>query len=215
MTVFESWEVPPDILEKINPIIEKDIPESLKYIHSSTDKMDALLAGLLKISRIGRLELHKTQLDMNLLMGEIVEIFEFRLKEAGVKLEISKLHPCIGDEHQLNQVFSNLLTNAAESIQRKGLKQGEVNIRAEVDRKDNKDMVHIQISDNGEGIEADTIEHIFEQGFSTKKESTSGIGLHWCANIVTAMQGRIYAESEGIGKGANFHLMIPGDPLTH
>lgn len=115
----------------------------------------------------------------------------------------------------LLQVFANILTNAAESIQRKGLMRGEVHIQAEVNRSENKDMVHVQISDNGEGIEADILGNIFERAFSTKGESSSGIGLHWCANIVTAMNGRLYAETDGIGKGATFHLVIPKNQSTN
>ena len=57
--------------------------------------------------------------------------------------------------------------------------------------------------------EADILEHIFERGFSTKQEGSSGIGLHWCANTISSMNGKIYAESEGKGKGACLHLVFP------
>ena len=114
----------------------------------------------------------------------------------------------------LLQVIGNLLTNAAESIQRKGVAHGEVHVRTEADTKDDKDMIHIEISDNGKGIDANHLDRIFERDFSTKKDGVFGIGLHWCANTIAAMHGRIYAESEGQGKGASFHLVLPRSPET-
>ncbi len=204
MTVFESWEVPPDILEKINPIIEKDIPESLKYIHSSTDKMDALLAGLLKISRIGRLELHKTQLDMNLLMGEIVEIFEFRLKEAGVKLKISELPSCIGDEHQLNQVFSNLIDNAIKYLDPN--QPGIINISG---YNEGERSVYC-VEDNGIGIASDHQEKIFGLFYQLEpgEEKGEGLGLTAIRKILDMHDGKIWVESE-YGKGSKFFVSLP------
>jgi sensor histidine kinase regulating citrate/malate metabolism len=50
---------------------------------------------------------------------------------------------------------------------------------------------------------------LFERGTSSKPEGMTGIGLHWCANTVAAMKGRIWAESEGRNRGAYFHIVIP------
>ena len=61
---------------------------------------------------------------------------------------------------------------------------------------------------NGTGIAMEQMPHLFERGFSTKTRG-SGIGLHWCANTVSAMGGRIYATSPGIGQGACLHLLLP------
>ncbi|MCP4400765.1 MAG: hypothetical protein GY801_26120 [bacterium] len=66
-----------------------------------------------------------------------------------------------------------------------------------------------------EGLDADTLERIFQRGFSTKQEGASGIGLHWCANTISSMHGKIYAESEGKGKGACMHLLLPKHPRKH
>ena len=51
---------------------------------------------------------------------------------------------------------------------------------------------------------------MFEKGFSTKSRETNyGIGLHWCANAVAALGGRIWAASEGPGQGASLHVLVP------
>jgi two-component system NtrC family sensor kinase len=109
----------------------------------------------------------------------------------------------------LQHIFVNLLTNAAESIQRTGAVPGEINIYAAVEHVNEAAMVRISIQDNGKGIPKDGLQRIFGQGFSTKQSGSSGLGLHWCANTLASMHGRLYAESEGIGQGAVMHVLIP------
>ena len=58
-----------------------------------------------------------------------------------------------------------------------------------------------------DGFGPDTV---FEKGFSTKSKGTNyGIGLHWCANAISALGGRIWAASDGPGLGASMHLVLP------
>jgi two-component system NtrC family sensor kinase len=112
----------------------------------------------------------------------------------------------------LLHVVSNLLINAAESIRRAGSLSGKVDIRARLEEVNSVQLLHLEICDNGEGIDSADLDRIFERGFTTKQEGSAGIGLHWCANTIAAMNGRLYAESEGPGYGACFHLMLPVNP---
>ena len=68
------------------------------------------------------------------------------------------------------------------------------------------------ISDNGCGILKENLKRIFERGYSSKGGETSGIGLHWCANTMSSLRGRLYADSQGVKKGATIHLHIPQNP---
>jgi sensor histidine kinase regulating citrate/malate metabolism len=71
-------------------------------------------------------------------------------------------------------------------------------------------QLHLHCKDDGIGIEAGNLERVFEKGFSTKSKATNyGIGLHWCANAIGALGGRLWAASEGRGRGASMHLMVP------
>ena len=98
-------------------------------------------------------------------------------------------------------------------IYKSDLNAGEIKIYAEIDQWDNADAIHMRISDNGIGIEPENLERIFEQGFTTKNDNalgkSLGIGLHWSANTIIAMQGKIYAESKGRGEGACLHVLFP------
>ena len=67
----------------------------------------------------------------------------------------------------------------------------------------------MMIRDDGVGIDRESLQHIFEKGFSTKREGKRGLGLHWCANVMNAMGGRVVVESEGAGRGACVTVMLP------
>jgi len=106
------------------------------------------------------------------------------------------------------QVLANLVNNAVESIERAGVEPGRVWLSASLERRDGGSMLHIEVGDNGAGIEDDMLETIFRRGVSSK-DTPSGLGLHWCANAVGALGGRIHAESAGPGQGAVFHVRLP------
>jgi C4-dicarboxylate-specific signal transduction histidine kinase len=108
----------------------------------------------------------------------------------------------------LKQVVTNLLVNAAESILDSGVSGGRLLVCAASEQSDGRSMAHLRFEDNGGGIPAENLTHLFERGFSTKGRG-SGLGLHWSANTVTALGGRLYAESKGLGEGACLHLVLP------
>jgi signal transduction histidine kinase len=106
-------------------------------------------------------------------------------------------------------VFASLLNNAAQSIIRTGKSSGNIVIRGTLDGRDDGRNVHISVMDNGEGIDPGTLEHVFDRDVARQGPRGSGLGLHWCANVLSTMHGRIYAESEGAGQGTCFHIVIP------
>jgi signal transduction histidine kinase len=68
----------------------------------------------------------------------------------------------------------------------------------------------LECEDTGVGIAAENLERVFERGYSTKRRSGNlGIGLHWCATAVSARGGRIWATSDGPGRGSTMHLLMP------
>jgi two-component system NtrC family sensor kinase len=109
---------------------------------------------------------------------------------------------------QLNQVWMNLLTNAAQAI---GDGPGEVRIETSLD----EGMVVVRISDTGKGIAPDDLKRIFDPFFTTKPigEGT-GLGLSISYGIVVSHGGSIKAES-ALGKGSTFTTTIPLEPAGY
>ena len=98
----------------------------------------------------------------------------------------------------LSQVIGNLFGNASESIAARGLGSGSI-MTSIVEQ---GDRVTILIRDDGEGFAPELAPNLFQRGFSTRHHKSGGLGLHWCANSMTAMEGSLRLESEGPGLGA-------------
>lgn len=123
--------------------------------------------------------------------------------------KIRALTPILASRIGLTQVLGNILINAYESVTSQRSSDARIDIDADLEDVDGRRMVHIQVSDNGEGIDPEKLDSIFQQGFTTRGPRGRGIGLHWSAHVVATMKGRLYAESEGRGKGAVFHILLP------
>ena len=110
----------------------------------------------------------------------------------------------------LRLILQNLIINAADAVRDAGRDKGKLRFAAEIVRDADSELLHLHCKDDGVGIAADNLLRVFEKGFSTKSHDTNyGIGLHWCANAIGALGGRIWAASEGPGLGASMHLMLP------
>jgi signal transduction histidine kinase len=110
----------------------------------------------------------------------------------------------------LRLILQNLIINAADAVRDAGRDKGVLHVAAEIVDESGGEQLHLHCKDNGVGIAADNLQRVFEKGFSTKSRETNyGIGLHWCANAIGALGGRIWAASEGPGLGASMHLMLP------
>jgi signal transduction histidine kinase len=106
--------------------------------------------------------------------------------------------PVLASRVILSQVIGNLFGNAVESIVARGTGSGS--IAATITQAD--DRVTIAIRDDGEGFSPEIAATLFQRGFSTRAHKSGGLGLHWCANSMNAMEGSLKLESDGPGLGA-------------
>jgi PAS domain S-box-containing protein len=190
--------------EEIYSALYEAIPEALGYILTSAEKMDSLISGLLRLSRLGREAMKVEPLDMNLMMSDIEKSMEYQVKEAGAQLEIGTLPPCVGDASQINQVFSNLLDNAVKYLDKS--RPGVIRVSGRVAGEQNIYCVE----DNGVGIAPDHQEKIFEifHRLQLDIESGEGLGLTIVRRILDKHKGSVWVESEQ-GKGSKFFVSLP------
>ncbi len=109
-------------------------------------------------------------------------------------------HPMLAMANRviLSQVIGNLFSNAVEAIASTGRDSGSISVS--MSKADGQ--VSVRIRDDGEGFAPETRATLFQRGFSTRAHKSGGLGLHWCANSMTAMDGSLRLESEGKGTGA-------------
>ncbi len=121
---------------------------------------------------------------------------------------LNNIAPLLSNRVALTHILCNLLSNSIDSIRTAGV-NGIITIKGGLDTLVGKRVLHIVVQDNGCGITEDQLQQIFQRGFTTKQTGTRGMGLHWCANTINTMNGRIWAESRGTNQGAAFHILFP------
>ncbi len=110
----------------------------------------------------------------------------------------------------LSLVLQNFIINAADAVRETGRARGALRVTAEIEGGSDSRELIVHCLDDGVGIAQENLQRVFEKGFSTKSRETNfGIGLHWCANAIGALGGRVWATSDGVGHGATLHVMIP------
>ncbi len=202
---FQKGSFPEDIKEKVGFIVENEVPESQKYISISITKMESLLSGLLKLSRLGSAELEIEKIDMNELISDVLSILKVHTNYSDVKMKISELPSCMGDERQINQVFSNIIGNAI-----KYLDPTRVGIIRISGYEDNGQSVYC-VEDNGIGIAPEYQVRIFDifHRLEPERNEGEGLGLNIVQSTVERHNGKIWVESEP-GRGSEFYIALPG-----
>jgi len=186
-------------------ILDKEIPESVNYIISNVKKIDQLLDGLLKISRLGRETVEMINLNMNLMIHDIINAMQYQIQKDKVKVIIKNLPPCFGNETQINQVCYNLINNAIKYIKNKGENYLKI-----TGYKDGKMSVYC-FEDNGIGIHPNHQKKIFEIFHRLNPKGPikgEGLGLTIVKRIIDRHNGSIWLESNE-GKGSKFYISLP------
>lgn len=110
----------------------------------------------------------------------------------------------------LQQIVANVMVNAGEAMAAREPDDWTLTVATRIDEA--AGTIDIAISDNGEGADPTVLAHAFERGFSTRKDKSGGMGLHWSSNAMRAMSGELVLESQGRGHGATVRLRLPLAP---
>ena len=202
-TLMKRCEIPPEVLKQLETRLSEGIPEALKYISSSISKMDSLLSGLLRLSRLGKAALSIVEINMSAMMSDILTTLEFQVKKSNARIECGTLPSCKGDEVQINQVFSNIIDNALKYLDAE--REGYVRIYG---WKEGDKAIYC-VEDNGIGIaEADqaNIWEVFHR-LNPASSKGEGLGLTIAQKILEMHSGKIWVESEP-GKGSRFYISL-------
>jgi PAS domain S-box-containing protein len=174
-------------------------------------RLARLIDDLLDISRIrtGKVDLRKARVDLAEVVGHAVEIVRPLCEDRGIELSVAVPQDPVwldADPARLEQVLSNLLTNAVKFTE----DSGGIALGAE---REGQEIV-IRVRDTGVGIAADLLPRIFDlfmQGDRSidRARDGLGIGLTLSRNLVELHGGTIEARSEGVGKGSEFVVRLP------
>lgn len=196
-----------DHLEQDMADNDKDrIKQDLTHIKTAAEKMNALLDELLRLSQVGNVINPFIETPLRELVDEASCLVSGQLEKKNVQLQVAESAVLIyGDRVRLVEVFENLISNAAKFMG----EQPEPLVEVGAETKDGTIMCFVH--DNGMGIDPrhkDKLFGLFER-LNTVIEGT-GLGLALVKRIVEVHGGRIWAESEGVGKGTCFWFTLPG-----
>ena len=183
----------------------------MKRIFNATETMHALLDDLLELSRIGRLVNPSENVSFSKLVHEVVGRLKIRIKDLGIHVKINPDLPvAFGDHQRLLEVFQNLIENAMKFM---GDQQEP---RIEIGAKKSGSETICYVRDNGIGIDAKHHDKIFDifSRLDADIEGT-GVGLAIVKRIIELHGGRVWAESEGAGKGSTFCFVISCSHAPH
>jgi PAS domain S-box-containing protein len=190
--------------QKYNEILEKDIPEALKFIGSSVNRMDNLIGAILKLSRAGLRKLNPEPLQTGDFVRAILNTLAHQIETRHITVTLDTLPDLIADRTAVEQIFGNLLDNAVKYLDPG--RPGQITISAE--RSDAEVVFHVR--DNGRGMSGEDIPKAFEIFRRVGKQDApgEGMGLAYVKTLIRLLNGRIWCESEP-GVGTTFSFSLP------
>jgi two-component system NtrC family sensor kinase len=175
-------------------------------IYSEARRASRIVQNLLTFARQHKAE--KGPAAINQVLDDTLELrgYELRVRGIDVRREYDEALPdTMGDAHQLQQVFLNLITNAEQAMERAEGRHHRLTVRT----RRSGDAIRIEIEDTGSGVPANLLERIFNPFFTTKPTGHgTGLGLSISLGIVREHEGRIWAENAPQG-GARFVVELP------
>ncbi len=195
---------------------EEELKEYIGVAYQSAENLVAIINDVLDIAKIeaGRMSVQMNQVDLRPLLSEQIRMFHVESRHKGIPLILEcEVEQVYADQGKLKQILTNLLSNAL-----KFTPIGEIRITAKkaAAMSDSGEWVEIAVTDTGIGIDPNQRELLFEpfvqaDGSIKRRYGGTGLGLAICKRLVELMGGRIFLESEGLGRGTNVRLQLPFD----
>lgn len=178
----------------------KSIENSAKIIIDEVNRLEKILAIVMDFSKVAKPVKAKSQ--VNDIIDNTISLMEAYFKN--LKIDLVKKYETmmpdiVIDQDQIRQVFLNMFKNAAESMPNGG--------KLIIETTSEKEYIKINITDTGEGMDANTVENIFTPFYTKKKEGT-GIGLAVSQKIIDEHEGFIKVKSE-LNQGTTFSIFLP------
>jgi signal transduction histidine kinase len=187
----------------VAPLVREQIPKALGFIRTSGAKMDSLISGMLRLSRLGQVLLRPERLEMNQLVQQTLATLAIQIQTAGATIETDPLPPCTGDAGLIGQVFANLLDNAIKY--RDSTRPLSIHLTGQTEA----GCVVYGVADNGTGLTPADQERIWElfRRVNPGKQPGEGLGLNLVRRIVERHNGRVWVKSK-LGEGSCFFVEL-------
>lgn len=190
----ESWQV-----------LSEEGRNHLQTVSAAALKLGIMMDELLRFSRLGRSEIKKTSVDLNLIVKNTISMLKEGAGLSSIDWVVGSLPSVMGDPTLLELVFTNLISNALKFTRKKR------RARIEIGYNQNKDHYIVHVKDNGIGFNMafyDKLFRVFHRLHNDKGFEGTGIGLANVQRIIHRHRGRVWAEGK-VNEGATFYFSLP------
>jgi signal transduction histidine kinase len=203
------------ILEGDYGPISNDMKEAIERIYESSNTLANVVDDYLNISRIelGTMKYNFVSLDLAAMVREVINELKPNTDKAGVTMTFecdnNILYKTMADPDKLKQVIGNIIDNSVKYCP-KGT------VRVSLAKDDSKKSLLFAVKDNGIGISPEILPKLFQKFKRANNANETnirgtGLGLYVAKEIVVAHSGKIWAESEGEGKGSQFYVELKAE----
>ena len=194
-------------LVTVTGTLQKEQAENLSELQRLQETIRHIRDAIASQQSHARKSDFRQRVDLRALLNETLLVNEALQKQCGVSVTINmpELPLLELNRSRVAQVLVNLEKNALLSMQSVPERNHVLTVNVAVLE---TDLLQIEVRDTGTGFTPEIHERLFGQGFTTRKEG-SGLGLHYCVNVIREMGGDITAYSDGPGTGARFQITIP------
>lgn len=191
------------IARNLGNSLDEQSKEHMSIVQTNVSQMGALIEGVLSYARIKDIDYDNEQVDLNQIISKLKVVLNIMIKENNVILSTGNLHTVSASSPQIFIVLKNLVENA--------IKYNTQQPNIHISSKKVGEMYHIEVKDNGIGINEEyqsKIFTIFKRLHSRTTYDGVGVGLSTCKKITQNLGGDIWVESEE-GEGSRFIFAIP------
>jgi PAS domain S-box-containing protein len=198
------------MLKALRPTLDAQGQASLDVLDRNVDRLAGLIGDLLLAARhqTHRLGITKEPVDLVALVREAVDAYQDEAKKAGIRIEVEAPEDLElrADRGRIGEVLDNLLSNAIKYAG--GTRFVSVQVRQD------GELAYVRVRDSGIGFDDEQAAHLFRPFSRVHDEQAgrpggTGLGLYICQALVELHGGRIWAESDGPGKGSTFTFGLP------
>ncbi|MFO0977190.1 MAG: CHASE4 domain-containing protein [Planctomycetaceae bacterium] len=195
-------------LETLNGTLQREHGECLSELRRLTETVAHIRSVITSQQDHARKSDFRQKVGLQELLDETLHINEQLLTGTGIRVHIEapELPLLRINRSRISQVLVNLQKNAILSMLSVPNKEHVLTVSV---REEAENTLAISVTDTGTGMTSEVQSRLFQQGFTTRSTG-SGLGLHYCANVIRDIGGQISAYSSGPGTGATFRITIPG-----
>ena len=198
--------IPDDVRNEARALLDGEVQESIAFIRNSVQHLGSIIDGLLRLSRVGRIEYDSVPVDTAAVVRDMTASMNRTIEESGARVEVGPLPTVTGDRNAIAQVFANIIGNALKNFD--DTRPGRVDISAS-----SATPAVFSVRDNGVGIPPEYQSKIFQvfQHVHKIRNPGEGMGLAIVRRIIEKHGGRIWFESVP-QVGTTFHFTFEPEP---